>query len=79
MSPGSVTERVAFFAAEYTPHDRVSPGGGIAHEGEHIQVLELDLDAALASVEAGEINDGKTVLLLQWAQRRRDERRANRR
>lgn len=78
MSPGSVTERVAFFTAEYTPHDRVSPGGGVLHEGEDIQVLELDLDAALASVEVGEINDGKTVLLLLWAQRRRDERRANR-
>lgn len=74
MSPGSVTERVAFFAAEYTPEDRVSAGGGLEHEAENIEVLELDLDAALEMVRNGEVNDGKTVILLQWAQRRRDER-----
>lgn len=68
MSPGSVTERVTFFAAEYAPNDRVSPGGGVADEGEDIEVLEIDLDEALELVRNGEINDGKTVLLLQWAQ-----------
>ena len=76
MSPGSVTERVAFFAAEYVPDDRVSTGGGVAAEGEQIEVLELDLDDALECVRTGEINDGKTVLLLQWAQRRRNQRGA---
>lgn len=76
MSPGSVTERVAFFAAEYTPDDRVSDGGGVAHEGEDIEVLELDLDEALGLVTAGRIADGKTVVLLQWAERQRQFRRA---
>jgi len=74
MSPGSVTERVAFFAAEYTPDDHVSAGGGVAQEGEHIEVLELDLTDALECVKTGEINDGKTVLLLQWAERQREHR-----
>jgi len=78
MSPGSVTERVAFFAAEYTPDDRVSAGGGVAQEGEHIEVLELDLTDALERVQTGEINDGKTVLLLQWAERQREHRRSTR-
>jgi len=67
MSPGSVTERVAFFAADYTPADRRADGGGLADEGEDIEVLELALDDAWAMVERGEIVDGKTVLLLQWA------------
>ena len=68
MSPGSVTERVTFFAATYSHEQRVSSGGGNADEGEDIEVVELTLDEALAMVERGEIADGKTVLLLQWAQ-----------
>lgn len=67
MSPGSVTERVTFFAATYSHDQRVSDGGGLASEGEDIEVLELRLDDALAMVGTGEIADGKTVLLLQWA------------
>lgn len=67
MSPGSVTERVAFFVAEYRPADRITQGGGLEEEGEDIEVVELDLDTANEMVATGEIVDGKTVLLLQWA------------
>ena len=67
MSPGSVTERVTFFAATYSHEQRVSAGGGKADEGEDIEVVELTLDDALAMIERGEIDDGKTVILLQWA------------
>ncbi|NPD04538.1 NUDIX domain-containing protein [Nocardioides sp. zg-1308] len=66
MSPGSVTERLHFYAAPYTPADRTGAGGGLADEGEDIEVLELDVDDALARV-GGDIADAKTVLLLQWA------------
>src|SRR3954452_7919289 len=69
MSPGSVTERVAFFAAPVRASDRVSAGGGLAHEEEEVEVVELRLDEALEMVQRGEILDGKTVLLLLWAQR----------
>ncbi len=69
MSPGSVTERVVFFAAEYTADDRVSAGGGVAEEGEDIEVMEVGIEEALDLVATGEIRDGKTVLLLQWAAR----------
>ncbi|MGX5654149.1 NUDIX domain-containing protein [Geodermatophilus nigrescens] len=65
-SPGSVTERVVCFAAPYTPADRVSAGGGVAEEGEDIEVLELDVDEALAMVDDGRIADAKTIMLLQW-------------
>jgi ADP-ribose pyrophosphatase len=67
MSPGSVTERLHFFVAEYEARDRVGPGGGVAAEGERLDVLELDFDAALAQIGTG-IVDGKTIMLLQYAQ-----------
>ena len=72
MSPGSVTERVTFFAATYSHEQRVSSGGGKADEGEDIEVVELTLDDALAMVGRGEIDDGKTVILLQWAAMQRE-------
>ncbi len=67
MSPGSVTERLHFYAAPYTPADRTAPGGGIAAEGEDIEVLEVDIDDALEMIRDGRIVDGKTIMLLQWA------------
>jgi GDP-mannose pyrophosphatase NudK len=67
MSPGSVTERLFFFVGEYSAADKVSEGGGHAHEGEDIQVLEMTLDEALAQVANGEICDAKTIMLLQYA------------
>jgi nudix-type nucleoside diphosphatase (YffH/AdpP family) len=67
MSPGSVTERLHFFAAPYTPADRIAAGGGVAEEGEDIEVLELPFTEALAMTADGRITDGKTLLLLQWA------------
>ena len=68
MSPGSVTERIAFFMASYRADGRISGGGGLAGEGEDIEVIEVTLGEALAMVERGEIVDGKTVLLLRLAQ-----------
>ena len=65
MSPGSVRERLSFFLAHYSPADRISEGGGSAHEGEDIEVIELPLAEALAMVKRGEIIDAKTVVLLQ--------------
>jgi nudix-type nucleoside diphosphatase (YffH/AdpP family) len=68
MSPGSVTERIAFFMASYRADGRIARGGGLAGEGEDIEVIEVTLGDALAMVERGEIVDGKTVLLLRLAQ-----------
>ena len=67
MSPGSVTERLHFFVAEYEARDRVGPGGGVAAEGERLDVLELDIDTAVGMIGTG-IVDGKTIMLLQYAQ-----------
>jgi nudix-type nucleoside diphosphatase (YffH/AdpP family) len=68
MSPGSVTERVVFFVATYSHDDRVHDGGGLAHEGEDIHLVEMPLDEAYAAVREGAIEDGKTIMLLQWAE-----------
>jgi nudix-type nucleoside diphosphatase (YffH/AdpP family) len=67
MSPGAVTERMHLFVATYSSASRTAKGGGLAHEGEDIEVIELPLVRALAMVESGEIADAKTILLLQWA------------
>lgn len=64
MSPGSVTEKLYFYIAEYQAEDRASAGGGIEAEGEDIEVLEMTLDEALAAVESGLIVDAKTIMLL---------------
>ena len=67
MSPGAVTEKIHFFVAEYEPEMRVSDGGGLAHEGEDIEVLELAFDDALKMISDGRIVDAKTIMLLQHA------------
>ena len=66
MSPGSVTEILYFFVAEYNDDHRINEGGGIDHE--NIEVMELDFKAALAMVKSGEIKDAKTIMLLQYAE-----------
>lgn len=68
MSPGSVTEKLHFFVAPYDAAMRVGDGGGLAEEGEDIEVLELPFDEALAMVADGRIADAKTILLLYHAQ-----------
>jgi nudix-type nucleoside diphosphatase (YffH/AdpP family) len=67
MSPGAVTEKLHFFVAEYEPRMRVGSGGGIADEGEDIEVLELSIDQALDMIGDGRIVDAKTIMLLQYA------------
>jgi hypothetical protein len=67
MSPGSVTEKLHFFVAEYEERHRATAGGGAAAEGEDIEVLELPLGIALEMIKTGAIQDGKTIMLLQQA------------
>ena len=65
MSPGSVVEQLHLFVARYSPRDRTGEGGGEAHEGEDIEVIELPFAEALAMIDDGRICDAKTILLLQ--------------
>lgn len=67
MSPGSVTEKLYFFVAQYHPGMRMGAGGGLEEEGEDIEILEMPINTALAMVGNGRIQDGKTIMLLQYA------------
>jgi nudix-type nucleoside diphosphatase (YffH/AdpP family) len=66
MSPGSVTELVHFYAAPYSPASVAGAGGGLADDGEDIELVELGFDQALDAIGSG-IVDAKTIMLLQWA------------
>ncbi|HEX2607183.1 MAG TPA: GDP-mannose pyrophosphatase NudK [Flavisolibacter sp.] len=68
MSPGSVTEILHFFMAEYSPEMQIHSGGGVAHETEDIEVLEIPFPQAIEMMRTGAIKDAKTLLLLQYAQ-----------
>ena len=65
MSPGSVSEKLHFFIAEYDESRRTGNGGGLIEEGEDIEVVEMTFTDALAAIRSGEIADGKTIMLLQ--------------
>jgi nudix-type nucleoside diphosphatase (YffH/AdpP family) len=67
MSPGTLTERVSFFAAEIDVTRKAGKGGGLEEEGEDIEILEMPLADAYGMVGTGKICDGKTIMLLQWA------------
>ncbi|WNI37836.1 GDP-mannose pyrophosphatase NudK [Chryseobacterium sp. SG20098] len=65
MSPGSVTEILYFFIAEYSNEMKINDGGGLEEEGENIEVLELSFEKSLKMIDTGEIKDAKTIMLLQ--------------
>ncbi|MFP8892344.1 GDP-mannose pyrophosphatase NudK [Chryseobacterium sp. EZn1] len=65
MSPGSVTEILYFFIAEYSHEMKINNGGGLEEEGENIEVLELSFEESLKMIDTGEIKDAKTIMLLQ--------------
>ena len=66
-TPGAVTEKIHYFIAEYSDGMKISAGGGLEEEHEDIEVLEINFENALTMVSKGEINDAKTVVLLQYA------------
>lgn len=67
MSPGSVTEKLSFFIAEYDSSQQTGDGGGVKEEGEDIEVVEMAWADALAAIERGEIMDAKTIMLIHYA------------
>jgi GDP-mannose pyrophosphatase NudK len=65
MTPAAVMEKITFFTCRYSPANRLSAGGGLADEGEDIEVVEIDLRKAIQMIATGEIVDAKSVILLQ--------------
>ncbi len=66
MSPGSVSELIHFYVAPYRDELRTSLGGGQQNEQEAIEVMEVPFAHALSLVKSGEIQDAKTIMLLQF-------------
>lgn len=71
MSPGSVTEILHFFIAEYSNEMKITDGGGLEEEGENIEVLELSFEESLTMIDTGKIKDAKTIMLLQHLRMKR--------
>ncbi|MFA9195163.1 GDP-mannose pyrophosphatase NudK [Flavobacterium sp. FBOR7N2.3] len=67
MSPGAITEILYLFVGEYDASMKVSEGGGLEHEQENIEVIEMSFDQAYTMIETGELKDAKTIMLLQYA------------
>lgn len=66
IGPGAITEKIFYFIAPYKPEMKKASGGGLEHEGEQIEVLELHLDEAAGMLERQEIQDSKTIVLIQY-------------
>jgi GDP-mannose pyrophosphatase NudK len=66
VSPAMIMEKITYFTCAYSPANKVSEGGGLAEEGEDIEVIETTLEQAAAMVASGEIIDTKTVILIQF-------------
>jgi GDP-mannose pyrophosphatase NudK len=66
-SPGTITELIYFFIAEYDLSMKVSDGGGLKEEKENVEVIEISFNDAMKMIETGEIKDAKTIMLLQYA------------
>lgn len=65
MSPGSVTEKIHFYLAEYSEKTKLSDGGGLIEEQENIDIIELEFKDAIEMMTSGEIQDAKTIILIQ--------------
>lgn len=64
-TPGGVTEIIHFFIGQYTDEMKVNSGGGVAHEGEDIEIVELSFEDVKSKLANKEFNDAKTIILLQ--------------
>ncbi len=67
MTPGAVTEKVSYFIAPYDDIMKINNGGGAIEEQEEIEVLEFPFEKAYNMIAKGEIIDGKSITLLQYA------------
>ncbi len=67
LSPGSVTEKLYFFVAEYNANMKKGKGGG-TDETEDIEVDETPFADAVKMIADGSIQDAKTIILIQYAQ-----------
>jgi nudix-type nucleoside diphosphatase (YffH/AdpP family) len=73
VSPGASSERIHLYYAEVSSGDRHSEGGGLATEGEDIQMIKIPVSELLDKLQKGEIIDAKSIIGIQWLVDRRKE------
>lgn len=66
LSPGGSSERVHIFYGRIVLSPDAPDTAGVVKEGEDIRILRIPVDTALARLRAGEIQDAKTTIALQW-------------
>ncbi|MAF48365.1 MAG: NUDIX domain-containing protein [Rhodospirillales bacterium] len=73
-SPGCTSETIRMFCGRV---DSTSAGGisGVAHEGEYIRVFTASSEEAFAMLDSGRIENGMTIIALQWLKLNRDRLR----
>jgi len=64
-SAGTLTERMHLFVAELLGTEPRGNGGGNAHEGENIEVVEVQLAELYDMARRGTIEDAKTLVIVQ--------------
>lgn len=65
-SPGGSSELIHIFYGTFSLPDNLPETAGVATEGEDILVVPMPLDEAFARLQAGAIQDAKTLIALQW-------------
>jgi ADP-ribose pyrophosphatase len=70
LSPGACSEQIHIFHAEVSMRDDAPTTGGVISEGENIRIVSVSVDEAIAKVRDGQILDAKTLIALQWLERR---------
>lgn len=64
-SPGVFAEKINFLIADYDAAHPVGTNGGLAEEGEDIEILEIPCADLKDMLRTGELRDAKTVILVQ--------------
>ncbi len=68
-SPGATSERIYLYAADVANAQRIHQGGGLEHEAEDIEIVEMSYAEAFGNLAKETICDAKSVITLQWLQR----------
>lgn len=65
-TPGGSNERIFLFYAEVEPGMRTAAGGGLATEGEDLEIVEMTVDEVREGLREGAFADAKTLIAIQW-------------
>jgi ADP-ribose pyrophosphatase len=75
-SPGGSSELIYLYYAEVRRVDKAADGGGLASDGEDIEIVEYPIDDFFKRLTAGEFEDPKLIIAGQWLMARRGSIRA---